>query len=49
MNEALCFGWIDSKANTYSAKRQETHAKRVDETAGLAARNERANRWRPKR
>lgn len=33
----------------YSAKRHETRAKRVDETAGLAARNERANRWRPKR
>ena len=32
----------------YSAKRQETRAKRVEETASLAAQNERANRWRPK-
>ena len=49
VNEALCFGWIDSMANTNSAKRHEARAKRVDETAALAARNERANRWRPKR
>ena len=35
-------GWI------YSAKREETRAKRVEQTASLAARNERANRWRPK-
>lgn len=34
--------WIDS------AKRDETRAKRVHETASLAARNERANQWRPK-
>ena len=33
----------------YSAKRDETRAKRVEETATLAARNERANQWRPKR
>ena len=35
-------GWV------YSAKRQETRAKRVEETASLAAQNERANHWRPK-
>ena len=35
-------GWV------YSAKRDETRAKRVEETARLAARNERANQWRPK-
>jgi uncharacterized protein YdeI (YjbR/CyaY-like superfamily) len=34
--------WINS------AKRDETRAKRVMETASLAARNERANQWRPK-
>ena len=33
----------------YSAKRPETRAKRVEETASLAAQNERANRWSPKR
>ena len=33
----------------YSAKREETRARRVEETAILAARNERANQWRPKR
>ncbi len=32
----------------YSAKRDETRARRVEETARLAARNERANQWRPK-
>lgn len=32
-----------------SAKREETRARRVEETASLAARNERANQWRPKR
>ena len=32
----------------YSAKRDETRAKRVEESARLAARNERANQWRPK-
>lgn len=31
------------------AKRPETRAKRVDETARLAARGERANQWSPKR
>ena len=30
------------------AKRPETRAARVEETARLAARNERANQWRPK-
>lgn len=35
-------GWI------YSAKRDETRARRVDETASQAARGERANQWRPK-
>ena len=30
-----------------SAKRPETRAKRVDETARLAAENKRANQWRP--
>jgi uncharacterized protein YdeI (YjbR/CyaY-like superfamily) len=30
------------------AKRPETRAARVEETALLAARNERANQWRPK-
>ena len=30
------------------AKRPETRARRVDETASLAQRNERANQWRPK-
>jgi uncharacterized protein YdeI (YjbR/CyaY-like superfamily) len=30
-----------------SAKKLETRAKRVEETARLAARNERANQWRP--
>lgn len=34
--------WIDS------AKREQTRAKRIEETATLAARNERANEWRPK-
>lgn len=33
----------------YSAKRDETRATRVEETASLAARGERANQWRPKR
>ncbi|HVF08424.1 MAG TPA: YdeI/OmpD-associated family protein [Actinomycetota bacterium] len=33
----------------YAAKRDDTRAKRVEETATLAARNERANQWRPKR
>jgi uncharacterized protein YdeI (YjbR/CyaY-like superfamily) len=33
----------------YSAKRDETRAKRVEETASLAARNERANQWRASR
>ena len=28
-----------------SAKKPETRAKRIDETASLAARNERANQW----
>jgi uncharacterized protein YdeI (YjbR/CyaY-like superfamily) len=32
-----------------AAKRPETRAARVRETATLAARNERANQWRPKR
>jgi uncharacterized protein YdeI (YjbR/CyaY-like superfamily) len=32
----------------YSAKREQTRAKRVGETAALAARNERANQLRPK-
>ena len=32
----------------YSAKREETRAKRVEETASLAARGERAHQWRPK-
>lgn len=32
----------------YSARREETRTKRVEETASLAARNERANRWSPK-
>jgi uncharacterized protein YdeI (YjbR/CyaY-like superfamily) len=32
----------------YSAKRERTRATRVEETATLAARNERANQWRPK-
>lgn len=32
----------------YSAKREETRTKRVEETANLAARNERADRWSPK-
>jgi uncharacterized protein YdeI (YjbR/CyaY-like superfamily) len=31
-----------------TAKRAETRAARVDETARLAARNERANQWKPK-
>jgi uncharacterized protein YdeI (YjbR/CyaY-like superfamily) len=31
-----------------NAKTPETRAKRVDETARLASRNERANQWRPK-
>lgn len=31
-----------------SAKRPETRAARIEETATLAARNERANQWRPK-
>jgi uncharacterized protein YdeI (YjbR/CyaY-like superfamily) len=35
-------GWI------YAAKRDETRARRVEETASLAARGERANQWRPK-
>jgi uncharacterized protein YdeI (YjbR/CyaY-like superfamily) len=35
--------WIEQ------AKRAETRAKRVEETARLAERNERANQWRPKR
>ena len=30
------------------ARRPETRARRVDETARLAARNERANQWRPR-
>jgi uncharacterized protein YdeI (YjbR/CyaY-like superfamily) len=34
--------WINA------AKRPETRAKRVEETARLAERNERANQWRPK-
>ncbi len=34
--------WIEQ------AKKPETRAKRVAETAALAARNERANQWRPK-
>ena len=33
----------------YAAKRDETRAGRVEQTASLAARNERANQWRPKR
>ncbi len=33
----------------YAAKRDETRSKRVEETARLAARNERANQWRAKR
>lgn len=36
-------GWIES------AKREETRAKRVEETAALAAKNERANEWKPKK
>jgi uncharacterized protein YdeI (YjbR/CyaY-like superfamily) len=32
----------------YAAKRDETRAGRVEQTASLAARNERANQWRPK-
>jgi uncharacterized protein YdeI (YjbR/CyaY-like superfamily) len=32
----------------YSAKREETRATRVDETASLAAKSERAHQWRPK-
>jgi uncharacterized protein YdeI (YjbR/CyaY-like superfamily) len=32
----------------YSAKREATRATRVDETATLAARGERAHQWRPK-
>jgi uncharacterized protein YdeI (YjbR/CyaY-like superfamily) len=35
--------WIDA------AKRPPTRAKRSEETARLAERNERANRWRPNR
>ncbi len=31
-----------------NARRTETRAKRIEETAMLAARNERANQWRPK-
>lgn len=34
-------GWISS------AKRPETRSKRIEETAGLAAENIRANQWRP--
>ncbi len=33
----------------YSAKRDETRSKRVEETASLAARGERAHQWRPTR
>jgi uncharacterized protein YdeI (YjbR/CyaY-like superfamily) len=33
----------------YAAKRDETRAKRVEETASLAAEGKRANQWRPKR
>lgn len=33
----------------YAAKRDETRSKRVEETARLAARNERANQWRARR
>ena len=32
----------------YSAKREETRAGRVEETASLAAKGERAHQWRPK-
>jgi uncharacterized protein YdeI (YjbR/CyaY-like superfamily) len=32
----------------YSAKREETRANRVEETASLAAKGERAHQWRPK-
>ena len=31
-----------------NAKREETRAKRIAETATLAARNERANQWKPR-
>jgi len=31
----------------HQAKKPETRAKRIEETARLAARNERANQWRP--
>jgi hypothetical protein len=32
----------------HAAKREPTRAKRVEETARLAAKGERANQWKPK-
>ena len=54
VTEALAFGWVDSKKVTldgdrtmmwYQAKKPETRAKRVRETAEKAAKGERANQW----
>ena len=43
VEEALCFGWIDS------AKKPETRAKRIEETVAKAEQNIRANQWRQSR
>lgn len=56
VEEALAFGWVDSKGGKtvpgpgsiewiVTAKKPDTRANRVEETARLAARGERANQW----
>jgi len=42
VEEALCFGWINSKGINWM-----TRAKRIDETVTKAEKNIRANQWRP--